>query len=177
MTGTPLIDGFTVRPFEEREAPHLRALFDADPEYFALADGFVADIDKLRQIRAALPPGCALDAKFLFVIAKGDRVVGMIDIIRGYPERATWYLPLLFLAKELRGHGHGRRALHAIYAWVRAQGGTAVSVGVAEGNSLGRWLYASEGFVFKTAREPDATEHRLRRTLVLERMVTDHKRR
>ncbi len=171
MTSAPVIDGFIVRPLEERDAPHLQALFDADPEYFALADGFVSDVDKLQQIRVALPPDGSYDDKFLFVITQGDQVVGMIDIIRGYPERATWYLPLLFLAKELRGQGSGRRALHAIYAWVRTQGGAAVSVGVAEGNSLGRWLYATEGFVFKTAREPDPTEHRLRRMLVLERPV------
>lgn len=169
MTGSPIIEGFSVRPFEEDDAPQLQSLFAADHEYFALADGFVTHVDELEQIRAALPPDCSRDDKSLFVIMRADRVVGMIDIIRGYPERSTWYLPLLFLAKDLRGQGHGRDALHAIYSWVRAQGGAAISVGVAEGNSLGRWLYATEGFIFKTAREPDPAEHRLRRTLVLER--------
>jgi GNAT superfamily N-acetyltransferase len=171
VTGAPVIEGFTVRPFEERDAPALQALFETDPEYFSLADGFVDDIQELDQVRATLPPGCSRDDKFLFVICKGARIAGMIDIIRGFPERSTWYLPLLFLAKDLRSQGHGRRGLHAIYAWVRQQGGAAVSVTVAEGNSLGRWLYATEGFVFKGAREPDAAAHRLRRTLILERAL------
>jgi GNAT superfamily N-acetyltransferase len=171
VTGAPVIEGFTVRPFEERDARALQSLFETDPEYFSLADGFVDDIPELDQVRATLPQGCSRDDKFLFVICKGEHIAGMIDITRGFPERTTWYLPLLFFAKDLRSQGHGRRGLHAIYAWVRNQGGAAVSVTVAEGNSLGRWLYATEGFVFRGAREPDLSAHRLRRTLVLERTL------
>ena len=171
MTGTPVIEGFDVRPFEERDAKALQTLFDTDPEYFALADGFVDDIAELDQIRATLPEGCSRDDKYLFVICQGERVAGMIDVIRGFPEPTAWYLPLLFLAKDIRAKGNGRRALHAIYRWVRKQGGKAVSVTVAEGNSLGRWLYATEGFIFVGARDPDPEAHRLRRTLVLERML------
>ena len=168
MRSTPNIPGFIVRPFEDRDVPPLQTLFDADPEFFQAING--RDIP-VGEIRAALPLGRTIEDKFFFAITQGDSIAGMIDIIRGYPEPTTWFLGFLFLAKDARGAGAGRRALHALYDWVRAQGGTALRLGVVEGNTRARWLYATEGFVFKATREPDPAENRMRRTLVLERPV------
>jgi GNAT superfamily N-acetyltransferase len=162
----PIIEGFIVRPFEDRDAALLQALFDADPHFFHDING--RDIP-VAEIRAAIPPGRALADKFFFAVLENDGVVGLIDIIRGYPEPSIWYLGFIFLAKEARGAGAGRRALHAIYDWTKGQGATALRLGVVEGNTRARWLYATEGFVFKGVREVDMSANRARRTLVLER--------
>jgi RimJ/RimL family protein N-acetyltransferase len=166
VTSAPLLEGFTVRPFEDRDAAPLQALFDADPEFFQGVNG--RDIP-VTEIRGAIPPGRTLADKFFFAILKEDRVAGLIDIIGGYPEPDTWHLGFIFLAKEVRGGGVGRRALHAIYDWMKGQGATTIRLGVVEPNTRARWLYASEGFVFKGVREIDLSVNRARRTLVLER--------
>jgi GNAT superfamily N-acetyltransferase len=166
VTSAPVIEGFIVRPLEDRDIQPLQALFDEDPDYFQGMNG--RDIP-LEEIRAAVPPGRTHDDKFVFAVERGDRLAGMIDVIRGYPEPATWYLGFLFLAKDVRGKGLGRSALRAIYAWSKGQGATALRLGVVEGNIRARWLYATEGFVFKDVREVDPAVKRLRRTLVLER--------
>ena len=166
MSVAPHIPGLMVRRFEDRDVPPLQALFDLDPEFFHAING--RDIP-VAEIRTALPPGRAVDDKFFFALVKDDRVAGMIDIIRGYPEPATWFLGFLYLAKDARGKGAGRSALQALYGWVRTQGGSALRLGVVEGNTRARWLYATEGFVYKGVREPDPAVNRVRRTLVLER--------
>ena len=160
------IPTFTARALEDRDAAPLQSLFDEDPEYFLGMNGRAIPV---AEIRAALPPGRAREVKFVYVIERGHRIAGMIDLIRFYPEPTTWFLGFLFIAKAFRGAGLGRTTLHALYDHVRAQGGTALRLGVVEDNARARWLYASEGFTFNAMREVDPAVNRLRRTLVLER--------
>lgn len=167
MISAPAIDGFTVRPFEDRDAAPLQALFDEDREFFQDING--RDIP-VAELRAALPPGRTHDDKFEFVIER-DGVAGMIDLIRGHPEPATWHLLFIFLAKNVRGAGAGRCALRAICDWTKGQGAAALHLGVAETNSRARQLYATEGFVPIGVREVDPAARRMRRTLVLERTL------
>jgi len=165
VTGAPVIGGIEVRALVPEDVAPLQALFDEDVAYFAL-NGRAIPVEEICQ---ALPPGRARADKFLFALHEHERIIGMIDLIRGYPEPPIWYLGFVFIAKSARGAGLGRRALHALYDWCRAQGGRALRLGVVEGNARARWLYASEGFVFHAVREPDEAARRMRRTLVLER--------
>ncbi|MBP6010824.1 MAG: GNAT family N-acetyltransferase [Alphaproteobacteria bacterium] len=165
MTSPPQIVGFTARPFEARDVAPLQALFDEDPEYFE-ANGRAFPVD---EVRDALPPGRTREDKFTFALERNGRVEGVIDLIRSYPEPHIWHLGLIFLSKAVRGGGAGRRCLHALYGWVRVQGGTVIRLGVVEPNTKARHLYATEGFVYETTRELDPEAKRLRRTLVLRR--------
>lgn len=162
----PVIEGYTVRPLDDRDAIAVQRLFDEDPAYFADINGHSITIE---ETRAAIPPGRTRADKFIFAVAKDDTVVGLIDIIRGYPEPATWFLGFLFLGRGVRGAGLGRRALHAVYAWAKGQGAERLRLGVVEGNERARRLYATEGFVQEGVREIDPSVNRYRRTLVLER--------
>jgi GNAT superfamily N-acetyltransferase len=166
MITPPIINGFTVRALDIGDVPALRALFDADPEFFRDING--RDIP-VEEIRTAIPPGRSADDKFLFVLDQGGRVEGIIDLIRGYPERHIWHLGFVFLSKRVRGGGQGRRCLHALYDWTRGQGGTVMRLGVVEPNAKARHLYATEGFVLETTREVDPSVNRARPTLVLRR--------
>ena len=167
MISTPAIDGFTLRPLEDRDAAPLQALFDEDREFFQDING--RDIP-VAELRAALPPWRTHDDKFAFVIER-DGIAGMIDLIRGYPEPTTWHLLFIFLAKNVRCAGVGRRVLRAIYGWTKGQGATALHLGVAETNTRARHLYATEGFVPTGVREVDPAARRMRRTFVLERTL------
>jgi GNAT superfamily N-acetyltransferase len=148
-------------------------MFEADPAYFELAHGRLPGPEEVEDLVAALPPDGdrPYRDKFLFTLQADGRPCGVIDLIRGYPEASTWYLGLLYLARERRGRGHGRRLLRALFVWVAAQGGKAVRLAVVEGNAPARWLYATEGFVCRAVREPNAALNRSRRLLVLERPV------
>jgi GNAT superfamily N-acetyltransferase len=163
----PRIEGCGVRALEERDVAALQALFDEDPEYFEINGREIP----VEEIRTAVPPGRTLDDKFIFVLERNGRVEGMIDLIRDYPEPHIWHLGFIFLSKSMRGAGQGRRCLHALYDWVRAQGGTVIRLGVVEPNAKARHLYATEGFAFETVREVDPAAKRMRRTLVLRRAV------
>ncbi len=167
MTARLCIPGFHVRPLLAGDVSALQVLFDEDPEYFEI-NGRAIPVE---EIRTALPPGRAAEDKLLFVLEREGRHAGLIDVIRHYPEPHVWHLGFIFLSKSARGGGTGRRCLRALYDWMRAQGGTAIRLGVVEPNAKARHLYATEGFEFETMREVDPTAKRMRRTLVLRRAL------
>jgi GNAT superfamily N-acetyltransferase len=167
MTAPPIIPGFDVRPLLASDVPALEVLFDEDPEYFEI-NGRRFSVEEMR---TALPPGLGFDDKFTFVLERDGRLEGLIDFVRGFPEPHVWYLGFIFLSLRARGGGTGRRCLHALYDWVRAQGGTVIRLGVVEPNLKARHLYATEGFEFEAMREVDVQAKRARRTLVLRRSL------
>lgn len=161
------IEGCVTRPLEDGDKAPLHKAFADDPVYFRATNG--RDIP-LEEICSALPAGRSAADKFTFAIERAGQVIGMIDVIRGYPEPDIWYLGFLFIAKEHRG-GMGRQALRGLYSWAKRQGATALRLGVVEPNLKARWLYATEGFVFQAVRDIDPAMRRLRRTLVLQRLL------
>ncbi|NOT41304.1 MAG: GNAT family N-acetyltransferase [Alphaproteobacteria bacterium] len=161
------IPGFHTRPLVDGDVAAVEALFDEDPEYFEI-NGRRFPVEEMR---TALPPGRSFDEKFTYVLERDGRAEGLIDIIRGFPEPHVWYLGFIFLSMRVRGGGTGRRCLHALYDWVRAQGGTVIRLGVVEPNAKARHLYATEGFEFEAMREIDPEAKRMRRTLVLRRAL------
>jgi GNAT superfamily N-acetyltransferase len=171
--GAPIVSPLIARAVTDSDADQIQAMFESDPGYFELTQGAPPGPAEVQSLVTALPPDGdrGYEDKFLFILLDGDDVVGVVDLIRNYPTPSTWYLGLIFLVPTQRGKGLGRAVLRGLYTWIAAQGGTALRLGVVEGNERARWLYASEGFVFQTAREPDPTVRRVRRVLVLERPI------
>jgi GNAT superfamily N-acetyltransferase len=167
----PIVAPLVARALVESDAGPIQAMFESDPAYFELTQGAPPGPAEVQSLVTALPPDGdrGYEDKFLFILLDGEEVAGVVDLIRDYPTAATWYLGLVFLTPTQRGRGRGRAVLRGLYTWIAAQGGTALRLGVVEGNASARWLYATEGFVFQTAREPDPAVKRARRVLVLER--------
>lgn len=171
--GAPLVAPLLARALVESDAGPIQAMFESDPAYFELTQGAPPGPEEVKSLVSGLPPDSdrGYEDKFLFILMDGADVAGVVDLIRDYPTASTWYLGLIFLIPTQRGKGLGRTVLHGLYTWIAAQGGTALRLGVVEGNASARWLYATEGFVFQASREPDPAVRRVRRVLVLERAL------
>jgi GNAT superfamily N-acetyltransferase len=168
MSLVPVIDGLTVRELKRSDWDAVQRVFDGDPAFFSEINGRTFSAE---EVCTMLPPGRTMDDKFVFALECDGRIEGMFDLVRGYPEPHVMYLGLIFLSTAIRGGGRGRRCLHALYAWARAMGATAMRLGVVEPNLKARHLYATEGFVHETTREADPEAKRMRRTLVLQRAL------
>lgn len=167
IADVPDIDGCRVRRLMDQDKAALSAAFERDREYFDDINGRDIPLD---EICSHLPAGRDLKDKHTLVMERDGQVAGMIDIVQDYPGPGVWYLGFLYIVDRFRG-GLGRQALHGLYAWVRAQGGHAIRLGVVEPNVRARHLYATEGFAFEAVREADPSINRMRRTLVLSRML------
>lgn len=106
-------------PVEPDEVTAIQAVIESDPGYVERVTGLPpgpADAQSLLMMR---PPDLAEDRKLVLAVRREDDVIGIIDLLRGYPEESTAYLGLLEIRHDLQGRGFGRAAHEALLELVR----------------------------------------------------------
>ena len=120
----------------------LQGVLEAAPSYAHLVTGCPVGPADAQSLYSILPEGKAYDDKFVFAISLGERMVGCVDLIRGYPDASTAQLGLLLIDETFQNLGVGRAAYGAIEDCVRAWNTcTRIRIGVVgtNANVLGFW--------------------------------------
>lgn len=115
-------------------------------EFFELVEGSPGGESTAAEILAPLPPEYAAGTRHLFGLAKGDELVGLVDLLEGYPSPQDWYIGLLLLLPESRRRGLGARFCTEILRWIRTRGGAAVRLVVQHQNPRARVFWERMGF-------------------------------
>jgi hypothetical protein len=68
-----------------------------------------------------LPPGKTLEDKRVFGAFLGERMIGCVDVARGYPGPGTAFVGLVLLAEPHQRSGHGTRLGEALESWLQAE--------------------------------------------------------
>jgi ribosomal protein S18 acetylase RimI-like enzyme len=140
-----IVAGHTVRRATSVDAPAIQALFALDPDYWLHAEGAPLRANEAVAILEERPPNTPDDKKHVFLV---DEDAALLDFCEGYPTPTTWFLGLIFLAPRVRNRGLGTHLLEALFAHVRAHGGTALRLAVATQHPEARRLYDRLGFQF-----------------------------
>ncbi len=76
-----------------------------------------------------------------------DRLIGVLDAVRDYPEVGIWYVGLLMFDPDFRHRGLGASTIRTFEAWSLAQGAHAVRLGVYPQNDKAHRFWRRMGFV------------------------------
>ncbi|WP_052352009.1 GNAT family N-acetyltransferase [Deinococcus pimensis] len=71
---------------------------------------------------------------------------GVLDVLVGYPDDRTFYLGLLLLSPEARGHATGRAVYAAFERWAVSLGAERVELGVVRENVRALAFWERQGF-------------------------------
>lgn len=146
---------FSVHLLSIEDAKALQALYDQCVDYMLLVDGHPAGKNAAEEELQDLPPGKSMDDKFMFGIFDAmNELVGVLDVLRGYPGEGTWWIGLLLLAPELRSQGIGKKVLQGLADHIKALGGKAIMLGVVEENERAYQFWRKVGFEFVRETEP-----------------------
>ncbi|MBN1192080.1 MAG: GNAT family N-acetyltransferase [Coriobacteriia bacterium] len=111
MTGDPSIE---LRPLTGTpgDLVEVQRVLELAPDYADVIQG--APFDPLEAARTfeELPPGVDPSAKTVFGVYSEDELVGIIDLVDGFPVPTTAMLGLLLVAGTHRRRGIGTRAGH-----------------------------------------------------------------
>ncbi|MNY20851.1 putative acetyltransferase [compost metagenome] len=129
------------------DAPRLQPLLEACEDYFLMITGEGAGPQEAESELASLPPGKTLDEKFFIGLQKPEgNLVGVLDVVKDYPEPGIWYLGLLLLHPRERAKGLGA-SLHAqLCENLREHGGRAIRLGVLEQNEKALRFWERMGY-------------------------------
>ena len=141
-------------PLVPADGPALQRLCEQCQDYSELVEGQAVGSDAASTILTELPPGKTGVDKFVFALQAADGAwVGVIDLVRDFPEAGEWFLGLLLLHPSHRGHGHGAAVYQALADWAQGHGAAALRLGVVSQNTAALRFWQRQGFVEIYRRE------------------------
>ncbi len=146
---------FSITRLSQQDIEALQGLYEACNDFNLLVDGLPCERDAAEKTFQDLPPGNSIDDKFLWgLFRQKHELVGVLDVVRGYPDETTWWIGLLLLAPQIRSHHLGEKVVKGFTDYVKKKGGSAVMLGVVEENAQAFRFWSKMGFEFVRQTEP-----------------------
>ena len=143
-----------LRPLRRADDVAVWGVFQACTDYSALEKGRPPKPEDVDAFFSDRPPGVAEENAHKLGVYDRGKLIGLVDLIDGYPGEADWYVGLLMLVPDARGRGVGRTALEQIIARACEVGGARLLLCVLEENTRGQAFWARAGFMFLRRTDP-----------------------
>lgn len=109
------VQEYAVRPLRPQDLPDLQALIERSADYTWMLTGGPPGPADAEELFSDRPPDAGPEDKILLgVRAANNKLVGVLDAIRNYPQPDSWFLGLLMIEPAHRGHGLGRAIYQAL---------------------------------------------------------------
>ena len=102
-----------------------------------------ADQNVAQNISQTMPDGIPLSGNYIFNVVSNQDNVGAVWL---NDRETNWFIYDIEIDQSHRGQGLGRETMRAIEAFVKANGGTEISLSVFGFNEIARKLYETEGY-------------------------------
>jgi ribosomal protein S18 acetylase RimI-like enzyme len=164
---------YRVSYLEHRDVPLLQELYERCSDYHELEEGVPTLPGAAEHLLAALPPGKSpADKHVLGLHSPQGELLGVLDLIRDYPDAGEWWVGLLMLDPRARGGGVGTRLLRATERVIATAGGTAIQLGVLEHNTAAERFWRRIGFVELRCQPYTSSSGHASRVIVMRHHLT-----
>ena len=109
----------TLSPITPDEVDDVQAVIESDPGYVERVTGLPPGPADAQSVLMMRPPDLPEEHKIVYGVRCGTQIVGLIDVLRGYPERGVAYIGLLQIRGDLQRQGLGRAAHDELRVAVR----------------------------------------------------------
>lgn len=167
-----------LRPFTPDQEAELQSLLESDPGYTERVTGYPPGPSDALSLTVMRPEGVEADQKFVLGAWRPgpggrDELVGVVDLIRGYPEPSYAYVGLLLVRWELQGTGIGRQIWQQVEqlvaSWDTVRRFRLAVVETNAGIALGFWQ--ALGFAETGERKPYRYDHLESTAIMMEKPV------
>jgi RimJ/RimL family protein N-acetyltransferase len=165
---------YSVHLLTREDVKAIQTLYERCVDFMLLVDGRPANENAAEEEFQDLPPGISRDDKFMFGIVNPlNDLIGVLEILRWYPDAITWWIGLLLFAPEIRSQGIGNKVLESLVEYVRASGGKAIMLGVVEENERAYQFWSKMGFELIRETEPRQFGNKTQKVRIMRRKLQD----
>jgi RimJ/RimL family protein N-acetyltransferase len=129
-----------------RDIADVQRILELAPAYALAVTGRPVAPTEAAETFSERPEGVAAADKVVFAVCADGEMVGVADMVRGYPKPGTAFLGLLVVAGPAQGRGIGRRAVRALEAVARERGCTRIRLAVVRTNDAAAGFWRAMGF-------------------------------
>ena len=142
----PSVGDIDVVRLHDSDLPQLTRLCSACTAFFELVEGQPASEATAAEILGDWGPEVARGTKHVFGFMKRNELIGVAELLQGYPSPGEWFIGLLLLHPSYRGAGLGTELCNALMTWIGGEGGTAVRLLVQHQNHKARAFWERQQF-------------------------------
>lgn len=166
--------GYLLTQLTRKDEPEVQALLERCADYVELVSGLPPSPAVTHDLYTTLPEGKSDKDKFLIgLFTPNNELIGVLDAIRNHPLLGEWYIGLLLLDPEQRGHSLGEQTYHAFEHWVTRHRGQAIRLTVAEQNERAYRFWQRLGFEEIERLPPQRFGAKETIFIVMRRQITD----
>jgi GNAT superfamily N-acetyltransferase len=148
----------------------LDTLFEGCADFFDLTTGLPPGPAEVQSLFLALPAGKRYHDKWVIsLIGRTGDLIGVMDVVRDYPDPETWWVGLMLLHPEQRGRGVGARIFRSFMHWAASHGAERVCLAVKEQNEMAYRFWRRMGFEVVDTRPPKRLGAKLSVVKVMQR--------
>ncbi len=149
MILTNTTDGIRLERLSTKDIQAVAGIYRACDDYFRLLKGDIANPEDVADFFSSLPPNRTLQDKYSLGIFKESTLIGVIDIIVGYPEKDIAYIGLMLINPLARGNNVGRLAHKLLIDWLENKAIGEIQLSVVESNLGASTFWDKLGYVFQ----------------------------
>ncbi|WP_158564284.1 GNAT family N-acetyltransferase [Jiangella anatolica] len=139
---------------EPEDEPGVLELFAACDDWFEAVNGTPSGPGDVQSLFYALPEGASFEDKRLFTVRDGDKIVGLIDAVLGFPHRTAAAVGLFLIAPSHRRRGLGAAVAAVLLREARESGLDTVTATAHDAWPPGQAFLAALGFTVAPGDDP-----------------------
>jgi GrpB-like predicted nucleotidyltransferase (UPF0157 family)/RimJ/RimL family protein N-acetyltransferase len=115
-------------------------------DFFLFQNGLPPSEDDAREMFEFVPPQSHGATKLPIGIFHSERLVGVMDVLRGYRTTSEWYIGFMLLAPSFRRQGFGFEIHSEFVSYARRGGAQRLLIAVLEANESARRFWLRLGY-------------------------------
>ncbi|HXJ21676.1 MAG TPA: GNAT family N-acetyltransferase [Polyangia bacterium] len=146
MSDAPVVPGLALVPLDGGGAERLAAFCRRATDFFELVGGMPGGPETAADILAPLAAHITPGTIHRFGLESDGDLIGVLELLEGYPTADIWYVGLLVLVPDRRRSGLGSSVWAGARDWIQSRGGTWVRLIVQQQNTGARAFWEGRGF-------------------------------
>ena len=146
MNAIPSVAGVSMVKLQERDQSRLATFCRGCSDFFEMVGGQPGGPTTAAEILGPLPENVTSGTKRVFGIERSGELIGVAELLDGFPGPKDWYVGLLVLLPDLRRGGIGTDVWVGLREWIQEREAAVVRLVVQKQNASARTFWERQGF-------------------------------
>lgn len=158
---------YSISTIGEKDLDKIQNVCNSCSDFYLLDKGVVADKDEAKNIINSLPNGKTFDDQFNFgIFNESNNLIGLVHIIKDYPNLDVWMLGLMLIDPNERNKGLGMLVHNEIVNFIKNHKGNKIRIGVLKENKNALRFWRLAGYELEKEIEMDRDDNIVKKILV-----------
>lgn len=152
-----LSKNYKVRPLTENDIEAIYKLCSGNPLYYEYCPPCITK-EGIKKDMTAVPPGFPISDKFFVGFYDGERLLAVMDLLKGYPRESIAYIGFFMTDHSVQKKGIGTAIVADVCEYLKSEGFYSVQLAWVKGNPQAEHFWIKNHFIKVKETSSNAAE-------------------